>query len=194
MNQHDVIAAWDQADPKAIHPLRDVSEEAYWDSGAVQAAELARYLPRKGRILDYGCGDGRVAIPLHQRGYNIVAADTSPTMLAALTAREPGIKTALVEPMEPQPGGFDAAYCLAVLIHHDYADGADIIADIRDSVQPGGLLILDWPTSDNPTERHSWIGVTTWSVADQDALAKDLGLRRLKRSGLPFPAFRKATK
>lgn len=189
----NVIDAWDKADPKAIHPLRDVSEEAYWDSGKVQAAELAEVLPYGGRILDYGCGDGRVAIPLYHLGYNIVAADSSPTMLAALKAREPVVTTTLINGDE-FPGGFDAVYCLAVLIHQDYATATEIITNLVDAVDRGGVLILDWPTSDTPYERKAWIEVTTWSKADQDALIKKLRLARVDNHGLPFVVLRKGAK
>jgi hypothetical protein len=45
MTAADVITAWDQADPEAIHPLRRVSEDAYWESGQVQAEMLAAWTP-----------------------------------------------------------------------------------------------------------------------------------------------------
>lgn len=191
MNQADVIAAWDNADPKAIHPLRTVSEEAYWDSGIDQAVELARLFPDKGRILDYGCGDGRVAIPLHRLGYDVTAADTSLNMLDLLRDREPGIDTVILNG-EPGPPAFEAIYCLAVLIHHDFADGAEIVKDIRSLTHAGGLLILDWPTSGNPSERQAWNQVTYWSEADQGALAKELGMRKVENPGVPFKVFRVA--
>lgn len=188
MNEADVIAAWDKADPVAIHPLRRISEEAYWDSGVNQAVELARILPKDGRILDYGCGDGRVAIPLHNIGFNVVAADSSPKMLAALKARAPEVTTTAIGG-DDFPGGFDAAYCLAVLIHHDYATATEIITNLASAVDNGGLLILDWPTSENPYERKSWIEVTTWSKENQQALANELGLKLVLNSGLPFSVF-----
>ena len=63
MTAADVIQAWDRADPTAIHPLRRVSEDAYWDSGKAQADMLASVIPGNAKVMDFGCGDGRVAIP-----------------------------------------------------------------------------------------------------------------------------------
>lgn len=192
MNEADVIDAWDKADPKAIHPLRDVSEEAYWDSGKVQAADLARLLPRKGTIIDYGCGDGRVAIPLREAGFDVIGLDSSPNMIKALMERAPEVPAFASTDLEAW--WVDAIYCLAVLIHHDYADARRLVANLRNSVKPGGLMILDWPTSDSPSERQDWNQVTYWSEADQDALAKELGMRRVKNPGVPFKVFKVAKK
>lgn len=192
MNAADVVAAWNEADPSAIHPLRALSEEAYWDSGLTQAVELGRVLPRDGTILDFGCGDGRVAIPLHALGFNVIGVDSSPNMIQALRARDPNLPCLVsdgsnLDPdLEPQ---IDAAYCLAVLIHHDYAGGRKIIENLAGIVEPGGILILDWPTGPNPTERRSWTEVTTWSPGEQQRVVDDLGLRRLGDTNLPYATF-----
>jgi SAM-dependent methyltransferase len=50
--------------------------------------ELARKrLGDGGRILELGAGSGRVTIPLARAGHEVVAADSSPAMLAKLRAR-----------------------------------------------------------------------------------------------------------
>jgi SAM-dependent methyltransferase len=43
--------------------------------------------PGAARILELGAGSGRVTIPLARAGYEVVAVDTSPAMLAKLRAR-----------------------------------------------------------------------------------------------------------
>lgn len=49
---------------------------------------LARHLlGGPGRILELGCGTGRVTLPLLRDGHEVVAVDASPTMLAGLDAR-----------------------------------------------------------------------------------------------------------
>ena len=40
-----------------------------------------------GRILELGAGSGRVTIPLARAGFDVVAVDASPAMLAKLRAR-----------------------------------------------------------------------------------------------------------
>jgi SAM-dependent methyltransferase len=181
MKLQDVVAAWDRADPAAIHPTREhESEDAYWASGADQAQMIAAMLPAGARVMDFGCGDGRVAIPLRAMGYDVIGVDSSPRRLAALTERDPDLPTIHSDGSDLGKHlgrrKTDATYCLAVLIHHGYDDGAALIAALAKTVRKGGLLILDWPTSDQPHERTHWIDVTTWSAEQQTAVAEDLGL------------------
>jgi 2-polyprenyl-3-methyl-5-hydroxy-6-metoxy-1,4-benzoquinol methylase len=188
-----VIQAWDQADPEAIHPLRRVSEEAYWESGQVQAEMLATVIPGGAKVMDFGCGDGRVAIPMAALGYDVTAVDSSPKMLDRLTERAPDLTTvqAAADGIAAHLGRrrMDAAYCLAVLIHHSYSDCLHIIGKLRAATKLGGILVLDWPVSDQPSEADSWIGVTTWSKEQQDDACQQIGLEPID-SGLPWGVYR----
>lgn len=193
MTAADVIQAWDQADPAAIHPLRNVSEDAYWNSGKNQAALLSTVLPEGCKVMDFGCGDGRVAIPLAELGYDVTAVDSSQNMLDRLTERAPNITT-----MQADADGIaahlgrrrmDAVYALAVLIHHSWADCLDIIGKLRAATKLGGILVLDWPTADQPAEADSWIGVTTWSAEQQVEACARIGLESVD-SELPWGVYR----
>lgn len=185
MNLQDVVQAWDRADPKYIHPTREhESEEAYWDSGEAEVGRFIGHLSPGATVLDFGCGDGRVAIPLHRRGFHVIAADSSVTMLNRLTEREPDIDTIrtdgsdLVERLgDLALDDVDAVLCLAVLIHHDYACAERILTSLVEALRPGGLLVLNWPTSPTPGERDSWIGITTWCPQRRAEIADQLGLK-----------------
>lgn len=193
MSADDVIAAWDQADPSAIHPLRGVSEDAYWNSGTNQAALLSTAIPDGAKVIDYGCGDGRVAIPLRAAGYDVTAVDSSQAMLDRLTARDPDMPVLLsrgTDLAELYGKKADVIVSLAVLIHYSYADALDLITQMRATVNGrNGLLILDWPTSNNPSEAPTWIGVTTWSPeAQADACAR-IGLKPVDNN-LPWGVYK----
>jgi 2-polyprenyl-3-methyl-5-hydroxy-6-metoxy-1,4-benzoquinol methylase len=193
VSAEDVIQAWDQADPEAIHPLRRVSEDAYWESGKAQAEMLATVIPDGAKVLDFGCGDGRVAIPMAALGYEVTAVDSSQKMLDRLTERAPELATvqATADGIAAHLGRrkMDAIYSLAVLIHHSYADCLNIIGKLRAATKLGGILVLDWPTSDQPGEADSWIGVTTWSREQQAEACERIGLE-LVDSDLPWGVYR----
>ncbi|MER5584103.1 class I SAM-dependent methyltransferase [Streptomyces asoensis] len=193
MSADDVIAAWDQADPDAIHPTRSVSEEAYWASGEAQAKLLAAVIPAGAKVLDFGCGDGRVAIPMADLGYEVTAVDASQRMLDRLGERAPAMTTvqAGADGLAGHLGRrrMDAVYTLAVLIHHSYGDCLAIVGKLRAATKLGGILVLDWPVSDRPAEAANWIGVTTWSAERQAEACKRIGLEPVD-SGLPWGVYR----
>lgn len=193
MTAEAVIQAWDQADPDAIHPLRRVSEDAYWESGRAQADMLASVIPDGAKALDFGCGDGRVAIPLAELGYEVTAVDASQRMLDRLAERAPDITTvqAAADGIAAHLGRrrMDAVYCLAVLIHHSYTDCLNIIGKLRAATKLGGILVLDWPLSDQPSEADSWIGVTTWSAQQQADTCARIGLEPVNNE-LPWGVYR----
>ncbi|MFZ3592320.1 class I SAM-dependent methyltransferase [Streptomyces sp. BH104] len=195
MKLQDVVAAWERADPAAIHPTREhETEDAYWASGGSQALAIARELHIAARVMDFGCGDGRVAIPLRAMGCDVTGVDSSQRRLAELAERDPDMATIHSDGSDLAKHlgrrKMDATYCLAVLIHHSYEDGAQIIANLAKTVRKGGLLILDWPTTSQPHERTHWIDVTTWSVDQQQSVADNLGLTRVE-SALPWSVWRR---
>jgi 2-polyprenyl-3-methyl-5-hydroxy-6-metoxy-1,4-benzoquinol methylase len=188
-----VIRAWDQADPAAIHPLRNLSEDAYWESGKAQADMLANVIPAGAKVLDFGCGDGRVAIPMANLGFEVTAVDASQNMLDRLGERDPDTTTvqADADGIARHLGRrrMDAIYTLAVLIHHSYEDCLHIITKLRAATKLGGILVLDWPTSETPSEADSWIGVTTWSTEQQAEACARIGLEPVD-SELPWGVYR----
>ncbi|MBD9721972.1 class I SAM-dependent methyltransferase [Streptomyces sp. ID-01-6.2a] len=154
---------------------------------------LATVIPDGAKVLDFGCGDGRVAIPLAGLGYDVTASDSSQRMLDRLTERAPNI-TAVRADANGIAGHLgrrrmDAVYALAVLIHHSYADCLDIIGRLRAATKLGGILVLDWPVSDQPCEADSWIGVTTWSAQRQVEACARIGLESVD-SELPWGVYR----
>jgi SAM-dependent methyltransferase len=184
VNTDAVLAAWDRPEALgALHPTRGISETAYWESGRAQAELLALDIPDGGRVMDFGCGDGRVALPLRALGYRVTGVDASARMLAALAGHDPEL--AVFQSEGTDLGAhlgrrkMDAVVCLAVLIQHDHDTGEQLVKRLRTVVKKGGLLILDWPVSDTPTVRGDWRGVTTWDQNRQGAIVGRLGLERV---------------
>ena len=99
------------------------------------------------RVLDFGCGMGRLALPLAARCEFVYGVDVLPGELAAAdrAARERGITN--VEWLEsPRLGELAGRYDLAisywVFQHIPTREGERLLAQIVDGLQPGGLAAL----------------------------------------------------
>lgn len=185
----DVIAAWQrdgEAGGHGIHPL-PVDSAEWWALGEAQAAQVADYAEAGDLVIDFGCGYGRLTIPLADAGYNVLAVDASQAMLDGLLERA---KAAEIEFGAVRSDGSDlpdvidhvvgerAAVVIAraVLIHHDYAGVEAIVGNLARVLRPGGHLIADWPIADHPRERTNWTDVTTWQAPQRLAVASAAGL------------------
>lgn len=188
-----VVHAWDAGvGQREIHPLGD-NEAAYWASGEAQARQAAELLDEGAHVVDFGCGNGRIAIPLAKLGYQVTAADSSAKMLEWLSknAAAAGVE---IETLQTDGDNLakklgkrkaDAILARAVLIHHDYAGVERIVTNLSSALKKSGLLIADWPLGEKPGERATWISVTTWEPAHRIAVAEKAGLAPLRLAEEP---------
>lgn len=180
----DVVDAWKIAPVTAIHPLRHVSDEAYWASGRQQALDAAQWIQIDETVIDFGCGDGRVTIPLAKLGFTVIAVDASEEMLYRVkenataadlpvtTLQSDGLDLShLTEPV-------DAVHCRAVLIHHNHKDVERLVTEFAKMLKPGGVLIADWPVGEHYV-RQNWTDVTTWKPSHRLEVANAAGLEML---------------
>lgn len=174
-----VVSAWRKADPSHIHPLRNVSEDDYWASGRAQAEQAAQWIEPGGTVVDFGCGDGRLTLPLLDLGFDVFAVDASPAMLARVESRTQDAHTILSDGTTDLAKligeKVDAVVARAVLIHHSHSDVAVIVRTLSKCLKPGGVFIADWPLGPHH-ERRDWIDVTTWELAERKKVADANGL------------------
>ncbi len=117
---------------------------------------LARIRDRAGgafephAVLDYGCGVGRVLMPLAERADKAVGVDVSPSMLseARRNADERGLEH--VDLIEPSALGtlapeFDLVHSALVLQHIPLRQGEAIRDTLLSLVGPGGIAVLQVP-------------------------------------------------
>lgn len=64
---------------------------------AGEARLVDAMVPRGARLLDAGCGPGRVAGELHARGHDVVGVDVDPALIAAAEQDHPGPRYAVAD-------------------------------------------------------------------------------------------------
>lgn len=129
-----------------------------WDEKIIAA--LIEMLPRDARVLDVGCGYGRIALPLAQAGYEVEGLDLSENLIEAArrAADAEGLRvgftvgsmTSLPYPSE----SFDAAICLwsvfNELLEEDEQTGA--IREMWRVLGPGGVGVIEGRPYTEPSE------------------------------------------
>jgi SAM-dependent methyltransferase len=100
------------------------------------------------RILEFGCGVGRVAIPFAREADEVVGMDVSPAMLAEAQRNcdERGIaniKLVLSDDVLSQAhGGFDLVHSCIVLQHIEVPRGMALMAQLVNRIRPGGVGVI----------------------------------------------------
>ena len=147
---------------------------------AVDIDFVRRHCPRPGRLIDLGCGTGRLSVTLARDGYSCVAVDLSPEMLAIVgeKAAAAGVEIAriqanLVDLRAIEDASFDHAACLFQTL--GLIDGAEsrrrALEHAFRILRPGGVFVLH--------VHNRWFNA--WTRHGRRLLAGDLWNTLLRR-------------
>ena len=105
------------------------------------------------KVIEVGAGPGKFTHLLADAGADVLATDPVPGMLAALGKALPGVRTAVASAnaLPVADASMDAIVCATAF--HWFAS-ADVVAEFRRVLRPGGTLGLIWNVRD---ERVPWV-------------------------------------
>lgn len=170
-------------------------EQLYADRDEAEAKELVslleRILPLEkcSRILDLGCGRGRHAINLYQRGYRVTGIDLSEQAIA--TAREKAealdaehLRFEVRDMRNPLPEKFDAIINLFTTFGYfkSEEENASVFDSVVQMLEPGGTFVLDYLNaakirrSIQPSDEGAFHGIdyTVRRYIKDDAVHKEI--------------------
>ncbi|QQQ79313.1 class I SAM-dependent methyltransferase [Saccharothrix sp. 6-C] len=130
---------WEEQARNWIAWVREPGLDSYWR----YRDEFFALVPTAGRAtLDVGCGEGRVARDLVERGHRVTGIDASPTLVEAARLADPGSRylRADAEDLPFPDHSFDLVVAYCVLM--DVDDPAGTIGEIGRVLEPGGRLCL----------------------------------------------------
>ena len=137
--------------------LDDAARERFFESGRAHADWILGrirgrvrdgYSPRS--VLDYGCGVGRVLLPLAKDADRALGVDVSPSMLAEArrNAEQQGLANLeLAEPpaLASHAAKYELVHCGLVLQHIPNRDGWGVLDQLLGLVAPGGVAVIQVP-------------------------------------------------
>ncbi|MBF5031953.1 MULTISPECIES: class I SAM-dependent methyltransferase [unclassified Micromonospora] len=139
---------------------------------AGEARLLDALVPPGARVLDAGCGTGRVAAALAARGHTAVGVDADPTLVEAARADHQGPRFLVADLAEldlaaqGEAEPFDAAVLAGnVMVFVAPGTERDVLARVAAHVRPDGLVVVGFATDRG------------YPVAELDADAVAAGLR-----------------
>ncbi len=117
-----IRSQWEEitaADPEHstwyVQRFRAMAEQG--DDIVGEARLIDAMLDRESRVLDAGCGPGRVGAHLHEAGHTVVGVDVDPVLIAAAEQDHPGPTWLIGDlaeldlPARGVPADFDAIVC-----------------------------------------------------------------------------------
>jgi cyclopropane fatty-acyl-phospholipid synthase-like methyltransferase len=140
----------------------DVATDAFFETGEADIAALIPAIasllgrePSLGTSLDFGCGAGRLTIPLARRSTTTVACDIAPTMVAhaAQNVRNAGLQNVAFVGIDDLTGPFDFICSLLVFQYIPPSAGYSIIRSLLNLLAPGGVAALHVVSGSSPRSR-----------------------------------------
>jgi len=146
--------------------------------------------PKPGeRILDFGCGTGRLTQEIAASGADVLGIDSSPDMISVARSKYPSVKFEVADGMtfrsnEP----FDAVFSNAVL--HWVRPPEKAVESIAAALKPGGRLIAEFGGKGNTASIVEAVGSHPWyypSIPEYASLLEDYGLETVTAVLFPRP-------
>jgi ubiquinone/menaquinone biosynthesis C-methylase UbiE len=158
MDEDRIRASYDQvARAYADQGMDDLTDKPFDRDILV---EFARRVGSSGKVLDLGCGPGRVTRFLHEQGPDTTGIDLSPEMVATARSRFPELRFEMASMFElPYPdGAMDGLVAMYSIIHIPRADQPALFRELRRVLAPGGWLLLAFHLGQQDRHVEEWVG------------------------------------
>jgi SAM-dependent methyltransferase len=143
-------AAWRRSISLDEYEARFAHDDAHGEADLVEW--LARDLEPPVRVLDAGCGTGRLAIELHRRGFDVVGTDLDDEMLDLARAKAGELRWVHADLATMELGATFSVVVMAgnVMLFCREADRSAVVAGCARHLEPGGLLVSGFACGGSP--------------------------------------------
>jgi ubiquinone/menaquinone biosynthesis C-methylase UbiE len=152
--------------------LDEATRERFFATGRRHVADLITAIEaytgedfQLRRALDYGCGVGRLALPLAERCEHVYGVDVSPSMLReanrnATRMNRGNVEWVAADRLPELHGRYDLAHSFLVFQHIPVREGERIFSTLVRGLRPGGVGVIH--VTLRPS--HPLAGVFHWTM------------------------------
>src|SRR5215207_4650745 len=147
MTEQSAWVRMTQADPEHsaayVQRFRTLAEQGMDLVGEARLVDAM--LPRGSRVLDAGCGPGRVGGFLHEVGHQVVGVDVDPVLIAAAEEDHPGPRWLVgdLAELDLDEDPFDAAVVAGnVMVFLAPGTEAEVLSRLRTHVRRDGRIVV----------------------------------------------------
>lgn len=141
----------------------------------------------KGRLLELACGTGSHAFALEKLGYQIVATDYSPDILAAARRKAERLSSSVdfrhqdMTKLDVAGRPFDAVVCLFDSIGYVATNEAllKVLRGVYEHLRPGGLFIFEFWHAAAMLRNYDPLRIRRWTIPEGELL-------RISETGLDY--------
>jgi len=165
--------------------IHDVGFGGFADDVAPHLLRILRRAGiRSGRIVEVGCGSGRLARHLTDRGYQVHGSDVSPAMIRLARRHAPRARFTVASLVDVKIPRCDVVISLGEVV--TYVRGglpvlSRFFARVHCALEPGGIVVFDFMESAAgrtfPTSTRDGDGWSMSVSADYDAASRTLTRR-----------------
>ena len=108
---------------------------------------LASLVPSGAKVLDVGCGNGRLLDLFVDKNIQYLGVDFSESLIEEARAKYPARSFVVMDARELKKQGdsFDFVFCLSVLNHFPEEEQVEVMDNLRAVMKPGAyLLMINW--------------------------------------------------
>lgn len=135
-----------------VERFRELAAEGHDLHGEARLVDAM--VPRRSRILDAGCGSGRVGGRLSELGHEVVGVDLDPTLVAAAEADHPGPRWIVADLATVDLGAAGVAADFAVIVSAgnvmafvEPAERGAVLTNLGRMLAPAGRLVVGFAAS-----------------------------------------------
>jgi SAM-dependent methyltransferase len=165
-NSNDYKAMWDYyaRDDARDWIFTGATDDSFETSGQDDAARLLPFVSPSSKVLNIGCGIGRVEPYLAPRVAESWAVDISGEMIARAGQRLAGFPNVHLRELRLgeflssfEDSSFDLVFSLLVLQHMEREDAFLYLEDARRVLRPGGVLYVQFPNFLSPEYTEAFL-------------------------------------